>query len=232
MDTLPWLNTAEYSPLLLALFGLGCLGWVVAYMATLKTIWKRKYVEIPAGAVVANVAWEFIWSFFYHPDIGRLFAWGYRAWFFLDVFITYSLFRYGSKQVVNPSLRRWFAPAAAFGIVAWTALIYTFRPLDSSYGGISGYILNVMMSFLYLILLAQERSDIQDFSALVGWSKMLGTGFFSVFNALYVPENRFLMTMCAVTFILDATYVVAFHRIKAKAGATAAAAGAGALRVA
>jgi hypothetical protein len=223
MDSSAWLNTAKYSLPMLALFAVGCFFWVIAYIGTLQTIWKRQYVEIPAGAVVANVAWEFVWSFFYQPDLGRLFAWGYRSWFFLDVFITYSLFKYGPKQIVNPSLRRWFAPAAAFGIVAWALLIYFFKKngYDTPYGGISGYILNVMMSFLYLILLAQEQSDIADFSAVVGWSKMLGTGLLSVFNAILVPENEFLMTLCAVTFILDMTYVVAFHRLKARRKAVA-----------
>src|SRR3954447_12462050 len=99
MDSLPWLNTAKYSGPMLLLYGVGCFGWVVAYVGTLHKIRSRAYVEIPAAAVVANVAWEFVWGFFNQPDVGRLFSWGYRLWFFLDVFITYNLFKYGPKQI-------------------------------------------------------------------------------------------------------------------------------------
>ena len=161
MDGVVWLNTAKYSGPMLLLFGVGCFFWVVAYVGTLLTIRSRRYVEIPAAAVVANIAWEFVWGFVFQTDMGMLFQWGYRIWFFLDVFITWSLFRYGPQQIVNATLRRWFAPAAAFGIAAWTAMLYFFvkQNFDLPYGGTSGYILNVMMSALYIILLAQpERS--------------------------------------------------------------------------
>jgi hypothetical protein len=227
MDSLPWLNTAKYSAPMLLLYGVGCTLWAVAYMGTLAKIRSRRYVEIPAAAVVANVAWELVWSFIYHPDVGRLFAWGYGLWFFLDVFITYNLFKYGPKQIVNPTLRRWFAPAAAFGIAAWTVMLYFFVKggYDSPYGGISGYILNVMMSALYIVLIVQQKDDLGNFSALVGWSKMLGTGLLSVFNAILVPENGFLMTLCAVTFLLDATYIVTYHVLAARQRSTAPAAG-------
>jgi hypothetical protein len=234
MDGSAWLNTAKYSVPMLVLFGLGCLGWAIAYAGTLWTIRNRRFVEIPAAAVVANVAWELLWGFVFKMDLGLLFVWGYRLWFFLDVFITWNLFKYGAKQVANPILRRWFAPAAAFGIAAWAALLYFFvrQGLDNSFGGISGYILNVMMSAFYLVMLAQLQ-NLRDISPLVGWSKMLGTAVFSVFNFLLTPQNGFLMTLCVVTFLLDAAYVAAYHARAAReraagyevAGSAAAAAG-------
>jgi hypothetical protein len=225
MDSLPWLNTAKYSGPMLLLYGVGCFGWVVAYVGTLHKIRSRAYVEIPAAAVVANVAWEFVWGFFNQPDVGRLFSWGYRLWFFLDVFITYNLFKYGPKQIVNPTLRRWFAPAASFGIVAWAVMLYFFvkEGYDTPYGGTSGYILNVLMSALYIILIVQERNELDNFSAVVGWSKMLGTALLSIFNAILVPQMRFLMALCAVTFVLDVIYIVTYHTLAARQRSTRAA---------
>lgn len=225
MDGAVWINTAQYSVPMLVLFGLGCLGWAVAYAGTLWTIRHRRFVEIPAAAVVANVAWELLWGFLFPVSLGRFFTWGYRLWFFLDVFITWNLFKYGPKQVVNPLLRRWFAPAAAFGIAAWVALLYFFvrQGFDNTFGGISGYILNVMMSAFYLVMLAQLQ-NLRDVSPLVGWSKMLGTGVFSIFNFLLTPHNGFLMTLCLVTFLLDAAYVAAYHARAARERAAAPAA--------
>jgi hypothetical protein len=222
MDSVVWLNTAKYSEPMLLLFGIGCFFWVVAYVGVLQKIRTRRYVEIPAAAVVANIAWEFVWGFVFTTDMGILFQWGYRIWFFLDVFITWNLFRYGPQQIANATLRRWFAPATVFGLAAWTAMLYFFvkQGMDSPYGGISGYILNVMMSALYIVLLVQQN-DLRDFSYLVAWSKMLGTGILSVFNAILVPQNGFLMTLCAVTFLLDVAYIVTFHVMAARLRAAA-----------
>jgi hypothetical protein len=50
---------------------------------------------------------------------------------------------------------------------------------------------------------------------------MLGTGILSVFNAILVPQNGFLMTLCAVTFLLDVAYIVTFHRMAARLRAAA-----------
>jgi hypothetical protein len=223
MHSSVWFNTAKYSAPMLLLYGAGCFGWVLAYVGTLYTIRTRDFVEIPAAAVVANVAWEFVWSFFYQPDLGLLFVWGYRLWFFLDIFITYNLFKYGPKQIVNPTLRRWFAPPAVFGIVAWAVMLCFFvgEGFDTPYGATSGYILNVMMSALYLVLIVQQQNNLDYFSAFVGWSKMLGTALLSVFNAILIPENKFLMTLCAVTFILDVTYILTYHALvsRQRAGA-------------
>jgi hypothetical protein len=38
---------------------------VIAYIGTAVTIIKRQTVEIPAAAVAANVAWEFVWGFIF-----------------------------------------------------------------------------------------------------------------------------------------------------------------------
>ena len=50
---------------------------------------------------------------------------------------------------------------------------------------------------------------------------MLGTGILSVFNAILIPQNGFLMTLCVVTFILDVVYIVAFHVMAARLRAAA-----------
>jgi hypothetical protein len=216
VDPQPWLNTAKYTMPQLVLFLVGCFGWVVAYVAVLMKIRKYRYVEIPANAVVANIAWEFVWGFLYRTDMGRLFVWGYRAWFFLDVFIVYCLFRDGSKQVVSPVLRRYFRPATAIAILSWGVAIYTFvgEGYDTPYGAISGYLLNVMMSALYIVLFVNQ-GEVRLFSGVVAWSKMLGTALLSLFNYMVKGDDSFLMTLCLVTLLLDLLYLAVFHYTKA-----------------
>lgn len=212
----PWLNTTDYTTAQLWLFFLGCFGWVVAYAAVARMLHRRKFVEIPAAAVAANIAWEFVWGFIFGSGMGKIFTAGYAVWCLQDVFIVANVFRYGEKQIANPYLKRWFRPAFAFGIVAWTVVLYCFVEggFDTDYGAYSGYILNVMMSALYIPLVL--RHDVDDFSVTVGWSKMLGTALLSVFNYQIHGDRPFLMALCGITFVLDCFYLVVLHKRRAE----------------
>lgn len=214
-----WLNTTDYTPFELILFGLGCFGWVVSYVAILRRVQKNRFLEIPAGAVVANVAWEFLWGFTFTTSMGMVFAWGYRIWFFLDLFIVYMLFKYGWKQADIPVIARSFNAASAFGIACWLVALYYFirGGYDTSYGAISGYILNVMMSALYLVLIAKQSNNPQYFSEVVAWSKMLGTALLSVFNFMVRPDDHLLMTLYVATLVLDVAYIVAVRTLRGRA---------------
>ena len=216
-----WINTVRYSVPALTVFGLGCVLWLIAYIAILIGVRRNRFVEIPAAAVVANVSWEWMWSFVYTGDTGRLLEAGYRGWVFLDFVIVYFLFRYGSTQVLNPTLRRYFGPAVAFGIASWSVGIYYFvrNGYDMSMGATSAYIINVMMSAVYLVLVATHPE--RNFSRLIGWTKGLGTACFSVFMFMAplrryqeetLADKQFLLTLCVVTLVLDAVYVLALHR--------------------
>ena len=59
---------------------------------------------------------------------------------------------------------------------------------------------------------SRRGHDPRNFSLLVGWTKGLGTGLISVFFVLAMPQNRFLLTLAAVTTILDVAYVFVLRR--------------------
>ena len=206
------LNFDAYTPGQMLLYGVGCFGWVIFYGFVVRDILRKKFVEIPAPSVVTNISWEFVWGFLFAPDMGQLFVWGYRVWFVLDVFITYSLFKYGHKQVRSPILKKYFRPAAAVGIPIWTLAIYFFvaQGFDTPTGLTSGYILNVIIAVLYILLILRHPT-LSDFSYMVAWSKMLGTALASVFCFIVLSDKPFLLTMCVVCFIVDSTYIAVFH---------------------
>jgi hypothetical protein len=210
-----WFNTAQYSVPLLVLFGVGCFGWVVAYVAIVRKAIHNRFLEIPAGAVVANIAWEFVWGFLFPNELGRFFSWGYRVWFFFDLAIVYLLFRYGDQQVELPELKAVFKPACLFGIAAWAVGLYFFvaEGYDTGYGAISGYILNTMMSALYVVLILRH-GHLVDFSLVVAWSKMLGTALLSVFNFIVQPGNPYLLLLCLLTLALDLLYIAIFYALR------------------
>src|SRR4030095_593212 len=175
---------------------------------------KNKFVGIPVLAVCANISWEFLWSFVFYTNMGALFEWGYRAWFILDVFIFYSVLRYGKRQFTDPSLKKYFGWMICFTTLSWTAAIYAFtRQYVDPIGAISAYLVNAHMSALYILLILKFPKE-KTLSVSTAWHKMLGTALTSVFCFWAFPKATFMLTMTVITFILDMTYIliVTYHR--------------------
>lgn len=212
-----WINTESYTPAQLIWNGIGCLFWVVTYAALVKEIRVRQFVEMPFFIAAGNIAWEFVWSFFYHPDTGRLYSLSYQGAFALDVFIFYNVLKYGSKQVDIPEIKKHFKWIAIGLLVMWVPLNYFYvdQGLDTAIGANSGYILNIIISLLYPMLLL--RSNPANFSKTVAWCKFIGTGCITVSMFLIYPTNYFVQTLGAVCFVLDLFYSILLTQKLAKA---------------
>lgn len=217
MDLNYWINTEKYSTWALIWNGIGCLFWVITYATLIREIILRKFVEMPFFIAAGNIAWEFIWSFFYHPDTGRIYSLSYQGAFLLDIFIFFSVLRFGEKQIEIPLIKKHFKLIAILLLIIWVPLNYFFvsQGYDTSIGANSGYILNLIISFLYPLLLL--RNDPNNFSPIVAWCKWIGTGCITISMFLIYPENYFVQTLGVCCFILDLAYSV-LHRklLKAK----------------
>lgn len=206
------INLKDYTAEEHIFFAIGCLLWVFTYIMVIRAIRKEQFVEIPIVAVLANFSWEFLWSFVFTTDMGELYVWGYRIWFFLDCFIVYGLFRYGWKQLSNPYLIKNYIVLLIFGLACWFVNLYYYidkwdAPVTHM-GANSGYILNVFMSLLYpLLLLSRPNTD--GFSYLSAWFKGVGTVLISVFCFLKFSDP-WLLSMCVITGLLDAWYIWVF----------------------
>ncbi|NIJ52764.1 transmembrane-type terpene cyclase [Dyadobacter arcticus] len=208
------LNLKDYTVLELATFGVGCFLWIIVYFFTLKSIHKHKFIEIPVVTVWGNIVWEFLWSWVFVPDIGSLFAWGYRIWFFMDCFIVIGAFLYGQRQMNLPIFVKNFKLLSILGILAWIPLLYYYidiydYPL-SKMGAYSGYILNIIISALY-VTMSLRMNQWKMFSYPAAWCKGVGTLLISVFCFLHFTDG-FLLTMCVITGVLDAFYIYLFAR--------------------
>jgi hypothetical protein len=213
-------NTAKYSTPELLFFAAGGIAWALAYLGVLREIVRNRFVEIPATAVCANIAWEFTWGLVYRTDLGLVFVWGYRLWFLLDVFIVWGLLRYGVRHLQTPKLREYFRLAVVLAILSFTATIWLMvrQRYDTSTGLVSGYMATLLMSALYVPQFFRER-DRTPYSPFVAWCKLLGNGLVIGFCVLVYPENHFLQALCAVTLVLDVYYVWLFHTRRAARGA-------------
>lgn len=208
----PLLNLRDYSPLELITFGVGCLLWIVVYYFTLRNIFGRQFVEIPLVTILGNIVWEFLWSWVFVTDMGSLFMWGYRIWFFMDCLIVYGAFRYGHKQISIPALVRIAPGLMVFGIAAWFPVLYYYIKLYdapiSHMGAYSGYILNVMISATY-IPLALRLCDWTLFSYPASWCKGVGNLLINVFCFLHFTDG-FLLSLCVLTTIFDVLFLYLF----------------------
>lgn len=201
------INFQDYPAMGLLFNGIGCLLWVVAYAILVWEIRKKKFVEMPAYIAGANIGWEFVWSFFYHPDTGLLYSLSYQGAFLLDCYIFYAVFRYGTKQLVNPAFKKYFFSFCIVNFIFWILFSYTHRAhgYDTAIGANSGFIINVILSMQCIMLLFQTE-DTRNFSQLLGLSRMFGTGFITVSLFYFYPDDHFVQLLGITCFFLDGIY--------------------------
>lgn len=207
-----WLNTRDYTTPELLLFGVGCFLWVIAYGILIRNIIVYKRLEMPTIAGCGNFAWEFVYSWFIITDMGALMLWGYRAWFFLDIFIWAMLLKYGREDTFLPAFRRYFSAYAIVLTIAFGAAYWFMKQAgyETSIGAVSAYLLNTVISVLYVVNFYRVR-DRDHYSIAIAWLKFLGTGLISVFMVMHYPDNHFIHLLAAIIAIYDAWYVGALH---------------------
>ncbi|MEM6829346.1 MAG: hypothetical protein AAGA66_10185 [Bacteroidota bacterium] len=213
----PLINFKDYPISGLVFNGVGCLFWVVAYAVLVWEIVKRKFVEMPAYVACANIGWEFVWSFFFHPNTGLLFSLSYQAAFLLDCFIFYSVLKYGTKQPMTETIKKHFKFLCVANLIFWVLLSYFYRQggYDTMIGANSGYIINVPLSLLCLLLFLQMK-EASKFSLLFAWSRMLGTGLITVSMFIFYPENRFIQLLGVTCFIVDCLFIYLRSRTRSR----------------
>ena len=114
-----FINLCDYSIWDVGFILSGTLFWIAAYLIIIKNAFKNKYVEMPVVAGAANIAWEFSWSFLIVTNLGKVFAWGIRTWFLIDILILYCLLQWGSKQYRDPYFRKNFSFITLSQVAFW-----------------------------------------------------------------------------------------------------------------
>jgi hypothetical protein len=204
-----WLNTCDYTPLQLGLVLAGTIFWVIAYFFIIKDGVKYKFVEMPYLAGAANFANEFAWTFLLVTDLGLLFVWGLRIWFFMDIFIFYLLLKYGDKQIRNETIRKFFKPLVIIVFLWWIPVFYFMyhEGYDTSIGAFGAYIITVMMASLYINLRIINPPGAV-FSPYTGWLRLFGNTCMSIFVFSKYPDIYYLKMLCIAVFILNLSYVI------------------------
>lgn len=215
----PWLNhyinICKYTVPELAILFVGTLFWVIVYYIVIRGGFKNKYVEMPVPAAASNLAWEFSWAFLYITDLGSIFVWGLRVWFFMDLFIFYAILKYGTRQLAIPQVIKYFKPIEILSVIGWVIAFYYFikEGYDTSMGATSAYIITVIMALLYIVFFLSSNYQ-HCYSFTAAWCKMAGNTLMSVFVILHYKELIFLQFLTVIVFILDLIYVILTYRRK------------------
>jgi hypothetical protein len=216
-------NLQKYTPLELFLFAFGCYLWVVVYALYIRSIFKKKFIEAPIFAQCGNIGWEFVWSFLFYTDMGLLLRWCYRFWFFFDLVIFYGVLRYGWEQVRTESFRKVLRPLLV-AIAVFQGMGFYFMAasgLDTPIGANSAFLLNLILSMLYIFVLFQQRElgNLDRVSWLIAWLKMIGTGTNTIFVNIHAEyaHNYFLRFVSISIAVVDCIYIYLVWRLQRQA---------------
>jgi hypothetical protein len=207
------LNLRDYPIREMVPFLVGCALWVVVYVIYIRDAIKYRLAEMPMFAGAGNLAWEFLWGFAFRPDMGLLIVYGYRAWFFLDVFIFFLLVRHGAWQLARPELRRHFVSLSVGSVLFWLVAYYFFigEGYDTPIGANSAYIAQIFISVLYLLQVYCTH-DIRKYSWPVVWLRSLGSGLTTVFMYMHYFDGRhwFMLALASTSLAADAACIWVF----------------------
>jgi len=231
--------------LVLATFAFEAAFWLGAYALIVKHSFGEKIHGMPVVAMCGNISWEFILGLGLFPACPAYWANCAQpvSWpvtflaALLDVFILYTIIRFGRDQFQTPFIRRYFPTLVLLGVATAAGIIYTFMSelytlniygarvgngvpefLQAGLqGGIfTGWGLALMMAILFIAMLI-SRGDVRGQSfyiALFMGLGNLGAYMFDHTAAVRMPTIVDILAVASLT--LNAVYVVLVFR-KSKA---------------
>ncbi|MEM0993088.1 MAG: hypothetical protein AAGI49_08620 [Bacteroidota bacterium] len=202
---------------------LGGLCWMAVYVFSILVGFREKSYAIPMMALVLNFGWEFTYGFLIHnPSAPAYQVTINQIWSLIDVGIIVSYLRYGRKYFPT-DLSDWFYPnfAVALGFsfaFQWTAYHYFHIPPEIPFpSGLVAFIMNLLMSILFLMMLIKRKSS-EGQSMYIAGAKFLGT-FVTYLAVIYGTDTEpwsragfCVPFMFIATTTYDLTYVFLLHR--------------------
>jgi hypothetical protein len=199
----------------------GAACWLAAYVLVIVLCRKQTTYGVPLVAICLNCTWELMDSFFL-PDPVPVWVLIDRSWFLVDVLIVSQLLRFGKKEQIWQEVQKAFfvivALTLGFAFIGQYAWVTTFH---DTLGIILAFVINLVMSALYLPFYFTRRNSGHGLSLPVAWLKMIGTALSSIQCHFLIPlihpvapstthlgPYAFLHFMFVACFVLDVAYIV------------------------
>jgi len=183
--------------------GLTGLCWSAVYVLIIRQALRDGFVGLPLACVWANTAWELTYSLITpDPSLQRYVN---AAWLVLDAIILIQAWR--CRRTYRPFIQRHFITLTIAAIIAATLVIQVFgHALDDVRGTYSSYVLNTMMSFLFIQMALHYGRRGQ--SPAIAFLKMLGTLAPTYLCYITFEDAHVLHTMGVAIFVMDIIYLV------------------------
>jgi hypothetical protein len=184
------------------------VGWTATYVLIIAKGFADRTYGMPIVALCANLSWEFIFSFVRpHTGAQRIVD---VVWLCLDLVIAYTALRFGPREF--PYLRRALCYACFGGtlVLAYLGVDLVSREFDHGRGTYAAFGQNLMMSGLFLAMLASRRG-LRGQSPWIAAAKLVGTAFASVAIWGYGNHQGSLLLpyLYVGNAVLDAAYLAA-----------------------
>ncbi|MBC8067932.1 MAG: hypothetical protein IAG13_06315 [Deltaproteobacteria bacterium] len=192
----------------------GCICWVVAYVAMIRTAQRDHANALPMIAIALNFSWELLASFVFPNPVALWHAFD-RIWLLVDVVIVVQLLRWGRPWQRIPEIRAHFYPVVAVVFTLGLVGQYTFvADYPDRLGLVIAFLINLVMSVMFVIMYLDRRPQLRGISRAGAWFKMLGTLGTSIECHWVVrmidPELGglgFLTFLCVSIFAFDCLYI-------------------------
>ncbi|HJR80584.1 MAG TPA: hypothetical protein VJ821_10960 [Anaerolineales bacterium] len=231
--------------LLYVTFGFVVLFWLLAYVLIVRRGFMEKTFGMPIVAMMGNWTWEWIYGLGLDSSCPPVWDACPERWFqfsdfaaaFFDLFIVYTIFKFGRDKVSNPFFRKYYYQVLVFGVIAAFAIQYPFvievgfpnthslavrgeiNPFftGDSGGAYSGFILAFIMGILFIQMLT-ERNSLEGQSFIIALAMLMGNIASYIFVLIAQTGSRFLDVLACFTLFVNLVYVLLTYRKSVELG--------------
>lgn len=199
LDNIARAGAPKWVMLVLALVMFG--GWTGTYLAIIRESSRDKTYGIPIPNTCLNFSWEFIFSFNLAGGLPAFFfplQVGHVLWLGPNLINVIQTLRYGPDIQKYPwvRVRKHFYGLFALTFVIGFAIIYTYHGYARDIFGVaSSWIINVLMSALFIRMFLDRRNEIAPDGSIRGmslsaaWFKLIGNAAGAVFCFFWWPAQ-------------------------------------------
>lgn len=197
--------------------------WTVVYLITIFRTNKDKLPVMPWLALSLNISWEVIYTFvFPYPD--PRYRLGFLFWVLFDSVMFVQTLKYSKDEYnkILPGMQKYYYPVMLGAFAMLFACVFSSNYQWTEFpdaAGHTAYIMNMMMSALFITTLFRRQDTIGGISIWVAICKFWGSLAPTLLGMIYLPGVYvFPYTLGICTAIIDVIYIVLVYKHFIKLG--------------
>ena len=186
------------------------VSWTIVYADLINRGLRDKTYGMPFFALAFNITWEFIYAFLIYQGFALQRVVNI-VWFALDLGILYTYLRYGREEFPEQYAKYFLLWTASALVVAFTILYAAGKEFQDVRGGTySAFVQNLMMSVLFIAMLAR-RNSVRGQSMYIAVFKWIGT-LAPTILVWMATGSRLVLVLGIGCFFYDVVYIIMLRR--------------------